>query len=308
MNGAYKANERGIIMFGLYFGNYLVEKNKISQSQLDNLLQQHHNARAKLGLIAVSEKLITAKQAEEINDIQKRMDQRFGDIAIEKGYLLEEEVTYLLNQQGNSYLRFVQLFTDQGILSIHELETLLEEYKKDNNLSDLELEALKSGDIDRIIPIFVDADRPIFGDSASLTIRNIIRFINPDVMLKRANKAKNYSYDYLASQQLIGDYNIFLGLSGSEKAMLQIAAPFAKERFETMEEDAFDSVCEFINCTVGLYASKLSTEDIELDMSPPSYDTKGILTSEGDIYIVPLLLGGEQADIVIVVNDSVVIN
>ncbi|MDF2907085.1 MAG: hypothetical protein K0R34_2406, partial [Herbinix sp.] len=34
--------ERGNIMFGLYFGHYLVDKNKISQSQFNNLMQQHH--------------------------------------------------------------------------------------------------------------------------------------------------------------------------------------------------------------------------------------------------------------------------
>jgi hypothetical protein len=109
-------------MFGLYFGHYLVEKNKISQFQLEDLMKLQQNTRAKLGFIAVTEKLLTTKQAEEINNIQKKMDQRFGDIAIEKGYLLNEEVTYLLNMQGNSYLRLVQIFTENNIFTIKEIE------------------------------------------------------------------------------------------------------------------------------------------------------------------------------------------
>ena len=295
-------------MFGLYFGHYLVDKNKISQSQFNDLMQQHHKIRAKLGFIAVSEKLLTAKQSEEINEIQKKMDRRFGDIAIEKGYLLQEEVTYLLNQQGNSYLRFVQLFTEQNILSIDEIETYLEEYKKDNKFSDAEIEALKSGDIDRIIPVFVNADTPFTNECISLAIRNVIRFINSEVILQKAFTVNDYSFDGLASQQMIGDHKIFVGIAGKDKALLEIASPFAKEHFTILDEDAFDSICEFINCTNGLFASKLSHEDIQIDMTPPEYYTNQRLVSEGDIYIVPMIINGEQADIVVAVNVEVGIN
>ena len=299
--------ERGNIMFGLYFGHYLVDKNKISQSQLDNLMQQQHKTRAKLGFIAVSEKLLTTKQAEEINEIQKRMDQRFGDIAIEKGYLVQEEVTHLLNLQGNSYLRFIQLCTELDVLTIDEIEVLLEAYKKDNQFTDNDLEALKSDDIDRIISIFVNTDKPYTGECASLAIRNVIRFINSEAMLMKAFRAKDYSFVGFSSQQLIGDHNILIGLGGNVNALLQIANPFAKEQFKTLDEDSFDSVCEFINCISGLFASKLSYEDIHIDMTPPSYYTNGTLTSEGDLYIVPMMIGGEQIDIVVVVNDLIVI-
>ncbi len=300
--------ERGNIMFGLYFGHYLVDKNKISQSQLDNLMQQHHETRAKLGLIAISEKILTIKQSEEINEIQKRVDRRFGDIAIEKGYLLQEEVAYLLNLQGNSYLRFLQLFTEQDIFTISEIEALLDEFKRENQYTDLELDALKSGDIDRIIPVFVDMDAPYSGECISLVIRNIIRFIDSDVVLKRSYKVRNYSFASLASQQMNGDHNIFVGFAGNEKSLLHIASTFAKEQFRAMDEDAYDSVCEFINCINGLFVSKLSYENINIDMTPPSYYSNQILTSEGDIYIVPILINGEQTDIVVVVNDPVLIN
>ncbi len=300
--------ERGNIMFGLYFGHYLVDKNKISQSQLDNIMQQHQETRAKLGLIAVSEKILTKKQTDDINEIQKHVDSRFGDIAIEKGYLLQEEVTYLLNLQGNSYLRFLQLFTEQNILALSEIEALLEEYKNENQFTDLELDALKSGDIDRIIPIFVNVDTPFSGECISLAIRNLIRFIDNNIVLKKAYKVRNYLFTSLASQQLKGDHNIFVGFAGNDTALLQIANTFAKEQFNTLDEDAYDSVCEFINCINGLFASKLSYENIHFDITPPSYYTNQTLTTEGDIYIVPTLINGKQTDIVVVVNDPVMIN
>ena len=277
-------------MFGLYFGNYLVEKNKISQSQFKDIMQQQEKTRVKLGLIAVSEKLLTTKQAEEINDLQRKMDKRFGDISIEKGYLLAEEVTYLLNMQGNPYLQFVQVCTENNILSMPEIEMYVEAFKNDNNFSSSDIEALKSGDIDRIIEIFISSEANLCNDSISLTIRNIVRFVNDNIIIKKSYQVHKYSFETLASQKMVGDHELFVGLAGRDNTLLSIANPFAKEKFTSVDEDAFDSVCEFINCTNGLYASKLSHEDIHMDMTPPLFYTDKEITSKGDICVVPMLL------------------
>lgn len=292
-------------MFGLYFGKYLVDNGIISQSEYENVMTLQQQTRVKLGLIAVAEKLLTTKQAEEINDIQKRMDQRFGDIAIEKGYLLNEEVTYLLNMQGNSYMKSVQVLTDSNILNIKEIENHLENFKAAYKFSDSDLDALKSGDIDRIIPVFADMDVPFSGDYISLAIRNIIRFINSYVVLQKAYKVNEYSFETLASQRLVGDHDIFVGIAGREKALLKVANPFAKECFTKLDEDAFDSVCEFINCTNGLYASKLSHDNIQIDMTPPLFYTEKKITSEGDIYVIPISIEGEQTDLIVAVDCQV---
>lgn len=292
-------------MFGLYFGNYLVEKNKISQSQFKDLMQQQQKTRVKLGLIAVAEKLLTTKQAEEINDIQKKMDRRFGDIAIEKGYLLSEEVTHLLNMQGNPYLQFVQVCTENNILTIQEIENYIDEFKNDYKLSDIDLEALKSGDIDRIVPVFVDTDVPFSGEYVSLAIRNIVRFINNSILLKKAYKVSEYPFGALACQRLVGDHELFVGLACKDIELLEVASPFAKEEFTELDEDAFDSVCEFINCINGLYASKLSYEDIHIDMTPPLFYNEKTVASEGDIYVVPIVINGEQSDLLVAVDNQV---
>ena len=292
-------------MFGLYFGHYLVEKNKISQSQFEDVMLQFQKSRAKLGFIAVTEKLLTAKQADEINDLQKKTDKRFGDIAIEKGYLLNEEVTYLLNMQGNSYLRFLQLLAENMILSIEEIEGVLKEFQQELSLSDSDLDDLKSGDIDRIIPVFLDIDNSLYRECISLTIRNIVRFINSNIIIKKSYIVNNYSFRSLVSQKLAGTPGLFIGLAGRDTALLSVANPFAREEFQFLNEDAFDSVCEFINCSNGIYASKLSQEDILLEMAPPEYHTDKSIISEGDIYIVPFLINGEQADIIVTMDNRI---
>lgn len=295
-------------MFEQYFGNYIVEKNIISQAQLDDIMSGKQALTVKLGLIAVSEKLLTATQAEELNELQKQMDKRFGDIAVEKGYLLKEEVNYLLNLQGSPYVKFVQALTDSGLMTIGEVEKVLESFKKDNGFSDTDLEAIKSGDIDRIIPIFVDVDMPFGGECISLAIRNIIRFISNKIMLMKSYKTKTYSFSNLACQQLIGDNQVFVGFASKDKELLTIAGPYAGEAFTDMDEDAFDSVCEFINCSNGLYASKLSHEDINLDMTPPLYYTDKTIVSKEDMLIVPVVISGKQSDLLVATNHKVQIN
>lgn len=301
-------NERRNIMFGLYFGDYLLEKNKISQAQLEDVMTMQHASRAKLGLIAVAEKLLTPKQAEELNQLQKLKDSRFGDLAIEKGYLLTEEVNYLLNLQGNSYLKFIQTLTDQNIMTMDQIESTLEEFKREYGFSDSELDVLKSGDIDRIIPVFVDINIPYVGECITLVIRNIIRFINNNIKLKKAYTVKEYSFPSIAYQQLVGSHELYVCFAGEDEALLKIASPFAKEEFERMDEDAFDSVCEFINCSNGLFASKLSTENIHIDMTPPGFDQNKSLSSDGDIYVVPIIIGGKQTDLLVVIDQKVQIN
>ena len=51
-------------MFGHIFGRFLVEQKMISQQTLEEVLEIQKKVRVKLGLIAVSEKLLSREQAD----------------------------------------------------------------------------------------------------------------------------------------------------------------------------------------------------------------------------------------------------
>ena len=82
------------------------------------------------------------------------------------------------------------------------------------------------------------------------------------------------------------------------------AAKWVKEQFESMNADALDAMCEFINCTNGLFASKISQEDIELDMLPPQFYEKSTLYSEGEFYVLPIQVSGQWVKLVLSVNTA----
>ena len=289
-------------MFGHYMGHYLVKKGRISQSSLDKIIEYQKSNPTKLGNIAVAEKLLTEKQADEINDLQKKLDQRFGVIAVAKGYLLTEEVNYLLNKQGNHFINFVQAMSDNNIMTIEEIEHELENFQNEGDYSLDDMEALKSGNIDRIIPLFIDPYVPYISDCISLTVRNIIRFINNEIILNPYYKTKEYDFGNIAFQYLEGNQSLFVGLASKGNELLSVAEPFAKEKFMNLNEDSFDAVCEFINCNNGLYVSKLSEEDIHVDMLPPLFDSNKKIVSNGDIFVLPILIDGGMVDLIVAVN------
>lgn len=292
-------------MVGQLFGDYLIKNGLISNAQYNEVIEYQKATRVKLGLIAVSEKLLTKEQAEEINNLQMVMDKRFGDIAIQKGYLTDAQVGHLLSLQGNPYLLFVQTLIEKIILTLNDIEVQLQAFQKENQYSDDDMEALKSGDIDRILPLFVHIDLPFYNDLINLAVRNIVRFISNDIGLDKSYVVKEYLFDTLACQDVTGQHKILLGFAASDKNLLSIANPFAKEEFTEMDEDSFDSVCEFINCINGLFATQLSHEDIEVDMMPPLFYEKKKIVSDGNIVIVPITISGKKIDMVVSIDNNI---
>ncbi len=290
------------VMFGIYFGKYLQDKGILTEQQYQEMLQEMKSARLKLGLLAIVNGIMTEAQAEEVNQLQQVQDRRFGDIAVEKGYMTEAQVESLLKMQGDQYLLCVQTLTEHGYLTLEGIQKELKMYKKDNWFSALDLDAIKSGDIDSIVPVFTKdvSIPPVMKDYIALMARNINRFIDTDIRLEKVELINSYSADFIASQELEGDFNFFVGMTGEEDAVLEVASVFGREEFSQIDLDTLDAVCEFLNCNNGLYASKLSEEDVELELLPPVMHTEQKkIQTEGPMYKMPIYISGKKLVLII---------
>ncbi|WMC92964.1 chemotaxis protein CheX [Kineothrix sp. MB12-C1] len=289
-------------MFSQILGKFLVEKNLISAQKLEEVLEEQKNVRVKMGLIAVSEKLLTEEQADKINKRQAQEDKRFGDIAVELGYLTENQVERLLKQQGNPYLIFIQTVTEKGFMTLEEIEQAMESYQKENGFTPTDMDDLKSGDVDRIVPLFVRSENRFARELAGVAIRTIVRLIDSNISVGASREADNYEFEDIALQEVEGERNIALALAGEECGLMAIASTFARESFEEMDIYAFDSVCEFINCINGLYASALSAEGIQVDMIPPTYYQKGCVKTGQKALVIPVSIKNYMVEIFISVD------
>lgn len=296
-------------MFGVYFGKYLTDVGALTKEQYIEVVEESRSQRVKLGLIAVSEGLMTEKQANEINMLQQSSDKRFGDLAIEKGYLNDEQLGRILSKQGDSYLLFVQILTEKNYLSLDELQRYLNNFKRAERFTSLDIAALKSSDIDHIIPLYTKgSDVPIVvKDYLALLARNIVRFVDNKVRFEKICRVNSYTTNAIASQNFSGDREIFIGLCG--EGNLVVGSKFGQEDFEVVDEDCLDAVCEFINVTNGLFASQASKEDIEIDMLPPMMYTKDTtIENDGQMFVLPCFVDNKRVDIVICMESKWQIN
>lgn len=285
-------------MFSQIFGKFLVEQRLISSQQLQQVLEQQKKVRVKLGLIAVSEKLLTQEQADKINRKQALEDKRFGDIAIDMGFLTESQLGRLLKLQGNPYLAFVQAVTETNVMTMEEVESAMDMYQRENGFTTTDMENFRSGDVDRMIPLYIRSSNEMAAGLVGVAIRTIIRLIDSEIAIEPSYEADSYEFENFAMQGVEGDHELMLGLAGEGNNLLTIAEPFAKEEFGTMDLFAFDSLCEFINCINGLYASELSHNSIQVDMIPPMYYQSGHVKADDKLLIVPVYVKNRKIRIV----------
>lgn len=295
-------------MFASFFGHYLLENGDITQDQLLEIIDASKSAHVKLGLLAVASGLLDQKQADEVNRLQQQMDKRFGDIAIEKGYLTQEQVSELLSKQGDAYMTFVQVVTDKNVMTLEEVQKKVGEYQSASGFSDEELEIVKSGDLDSIVPLFAKAPAlsNIHRSYIGLVMRNLMRFIDTDICMEEVTQLEDTSVECGVVQSMFGDQQMFTGIFGDSDVILDIASTFGNEDFTKVNADSLDSLGEFLNVSNGLFVSDESEEGIELDLEPPvMYPEHKVVSSEGVAYKIPVYLSGKKVNVIFSVNTTV---
>ncbi len=291
-------------MFKFIFGEHLVSTGKLTSGQYNEIIEMVETSRVKLGMLAEANNMLSKKQADEVNRLQAVVDKRFGDIAISKGYLTEEQVSSLLKLQGNTYFKFIQAIIDREYLSLEDVTDSLSSFQSKNGYSNEQMELFKTDDLDNILPILIQMEEPFYNDLIELVIRNLVRFVTNNIMLSGIKKVNEYGFDYLSNQTVIGDHTIYLGFSGSKDGLLLISNNYAKEEFDELDIDSFDSICEFINCINGLFARYLSDKDVVVDLLPPTYAVDGKLTTNA-LYVVSLKLCSKPVDIIVSIDQII---
>lgn len=289
-------------MFGQLFGKHLVNKGILTETEYREAIQEHLGRRVKIGTIAVAEGYLSEEQVEEIHRQQRQFDKFFGDIAMEREWLTKEQVDELLAKQGSPYLQFLEVLLDMGKLTISEMDQEFLEFQKENGFSDEDMYALKHDDFESLVPIYAFSSKPYVTDLASLVLRNINRFVSRDFYIGKIEHVGRMDYKCLAGQEMIGEHNVALAIMGEEQwdAFLKVASACAEENFTSVEEDALDAACEFINCCNGLFVSRMSEKDVELDMEPVyAFQDQEIY---GEVYLVPIFIEGKEIKLVIAVD------
>ncbi len=297
-------------MFDRIFGNYLLESGALTKDQLLSVYEAQVNSRSRLGLIAVTEQMMSLEQVDEVNKLQAVMDKRFGDIAVTCGYLSESQVKHLLNLQGNRYLVFNQVIVDKGYLTLETINSILHLYQKEKGYTLTDIENLKSCEIDRVLPYFLELDSDVLTGLVGTFVRTVARLMDYNAYVDSSYKVTSYAASQISYQISEGDHRVFSCIAADEASMMKSAICFAGEKFVDNSEDALDANAEFINCVNGLFATKLSNDDqpLELDMYPPLYHEASSTISGEDMYVIPIYIDSVRFDLLVSIDSDVQIN
>lgn len=292
-------------MFAQLFSKYLVDQNVITDVQREDILEKMSSTRAKMGTIAVAEKMLTEEQADELNQLQTQVDKRFGDLAVEKGYLTDDDIATLLKKQGSPYILFIQLAEELANIPLSEVETHLAQFQKVQGWSDEEMEALKKDDIDYLLPVIAPCSNSIVSDLTGLALRCTVRFVTTNYYVGRLKKASELAYDKLAGQFLLGAHKLFVGFASEKDSngLSIMANKYAKENFEDDNDEIYDAIGEFTNCLNGLFAIDMGNKEIDVDMEPPVAYKNGTLT--GSFYVMPVYIEDKLVNLVISADTDV---
>lgn len=285
-------------------GNYLMEKGLLTGEQFRDILNEQQKVRVKLGLIAVAEGLMTQEEADRVNQLQAVMDRRFGDIAVEKGYLTEGQVNSLLKKQGNAYLAFAQAMENQQLMTIEQLEQILLDYRCENNFTASDMDAMKSDDVDSILPLFLPVDSEAYYGIAGTAVRTLMRLVDTGLYPDKAYIMQKTEDENGALQKVEGEKGFVSALGGKGNALQFTASVFGQEEFVSVDEDALDAIGELLNCINGLYVSECK-DGSSLELMPPSFKT-GIQGFESrKMLVLPIHIKNDCVDLMIAIGDEI---
>lgn len=279
-------------MLNRLFGNYLVEKGKLTLEQLNILLPVKKEFKAGVEIIAVLTKAMTPTAVQQLlNSIDKEIE-HFGETAVNQGMITNDKLDELLAYQSNNFMKFAQLLVDQGYVSYDTINHEMDEFQQKKELNDVQLSALIHDDLDQCINIFIPLKSPHLKELVKTLVQTMRRLIDRDVYLDKAYTAHSVQLDKYACQMIIGDMHVKFYISASNDGLLAIANHFTGDTYATVTEDALDSVGEFINCVNGLFATNMSYENISVDMNSPEYAIEGPFISNEMLYVIPMHANG----------------
>lgn len=99
------------------FLDYLAERDLVTEGLARQLEERIRLAREPIGMIALGHGLLTTAQIDTILDRQKHCSIRFGEIAVQLGFLTGEQVETLVRIQGlRSAVAFAETLALGGVL------------------------------------------------------------------------------------------------------------------------------------------------------------------------------------------------
>jgi hypothetical protein len=129
----------------MQFAMYLVDHGQLSTQAFYKALKLQMRSRPQLGTIAIQTRRLTVKQMFII--LQEQCDtpqQMFGEIAVRLGYLTNEDLNLLLDEQSRHMASLRDVLVEHGFLSADVVDQQYAAYRHSTRQAEPELELAHS--------------------------------------------------------------------------------------------------------------------------------------------------------------------
>jgi len=249
-------------MSAKFFGQFLLERGRITSQQLVDALEFQKSARPPIGALCLEHGLLTPEQVKLVLARQLKGDKHFGELAVSLGLLTQDQVNELLQAQSSHKILLGEALMTKGYISVEVLERDFNDYKKQEDKTTSQLEAA----FDAI------ANKQIVKTFTDLMVMMFTNFGQQDVKVEQCETGKENVrlFRWVISQKIAGEnveFNCLLSVP--PKLLLQMASTMLDENVSTADELALDATKEFVNIANGNACAKLSEDGVALTMQPP---------------------------------------
>ena len=255
-------------MSAKFFGQYLLEKGRITSQQLVDVLEFQKNVKLPIGVLALEHGMLTSEQIKLIVARQSNADKRFGELAISLGLLTETQIDELLQKQASQKIHLGEALIVKGHISVDVFERELKEFKKEEEKLNSQLNAAFNTIANKeIVQTFTVLMVMMFNDFGG----------QQDIKVEQCEtgKEKVRLFRWVISQKIAGEnveFNCLLSVP--PKLLLQMASTMLDKKISAPDDVALDATKEFVNIANGNACAKLAGDGVTLTMLPPEvYET-----------------------------------
>ncbi len=246
-----------------FFGQFLIEKDIITNESLLHAIELQERTNLKLGEMALAMEYITQADIDRAHKAQLSKDMKLGDLLVDLGILTLPQLLEVIARQKATHIFIGEALVKVGAITPEKLETALEAFKADQ----------APFVSDRVeIPEWLKDNRPTWEIVADLTYKMVTRIIGVQFRPGKCQDISRMSKSHMiAAMDISGDISCRYLLSVSAGIQKAIAKAILKEENVDNEivEVLEDTVMEFVNIVCGNVVAKASQSGVTLEIAPP---------------------------------------
>ncbi|ODN43808.1 chemotaxis protein CheX [Piscirickettsia litoralis] len=245
-----------------FFGQWLLERGLIGPEALIDAIEHQKKHNVSLGEVAIEKGWLTENQVTSINAEQQRSDRKFGEIAADLKLITDEQVGELLSTQKERRIFFGEALLTLGHIEKDILDREIQAHKKAQE----EHEELLKADLDNI------PEALVVKAMLDHTLKMFLRIAREVVKITDVGtEAKEISGNhYTFAQEITGEKNFYYTLTMPEELVVNVASKLLMdENHREITPLSIDAASEYVNIVIGHGCGKLGTLDCMVHAKPP---------------------------------------